>query len=327
MNPRPVHAFVLSAAAVLAGCNESHSVLAPHGPVAQDIAALMWLLLSVLGLVCVIVFVAVGLALRGPVRARNILQRRNFVVALGIIFPAVVLSALLFIGVRLTAATTAAPPAGALAIEVTGEQWWWRVRYSAADGRMVESANQVRIPVGRDVVFSLKTADVIHSFWIPSLAGKVDMIPGRTTTLRLSASREGVYRGACAEYCGGPHAWMAFDVIAMPQGAFDEWLAGAAAAGSPPQEQRRGHDLFMQSGCSGCHSIAGTQAQGKIGPNLTTLGARRSIAAGRLPMSEANLARFIAGSQHLKPQNKMPSFGIFSADEMQALTAYLMALR
>lgn len=327
MNSRLVHAFVLPAAAGLAGCNESHSVLAPHGPVAQDIAALMWLLLGVLGFVCVIVFVAVGVALRGPVRARNILQHRNFVVALGIVFPTVVLSALFFVGIRLTAATVGPAPNGALAIEVTGEQWWWRVRYRTADGRLIESANQIRIPVGRDVVFSLQSADVIHSLWIPSLAGKVDMIPGRTTTLRLSASREGIYRGACAEYCGGPHAWMAFDVIAMPQGAFDEWLAGATTAAPPAQEQRRGHDLFMQSGCGGCHTVAGTQAQGKIGPNLTTLGTRRSIAAGRLPMSEANLARFIAGSQHLKPQNKMPSFGIFGAGEMQALTAYLMALR
>jgi cytochrome c oxidase subunit 2 len=327
MTPRLAHALALPAFLGLVACNESHSVFAPHGPVAQDIAALMWFLFAVLGIVSVIVFVAAAMAIRGPARLRGMLQTQNFVIVLGIAFPVIVLSTLLFIGVRLTAATIAPSPAKALAIEVTGEQWWWRVRYRPAGGRMFESANQVRIPVGRDVVFSLRSADVIHSFWIPSLAGKVDMIPGRTTTLRLSAAREGVYRGACAEYCGGPHAWMAFDVIAMPSAAFDEWLAGATIAERPAQEQRRGHDLFMQSGCGGCHTVAGTPAQGTIGPNLTTLGARRSIAAGRLPMDEANLARFIAGSQHIKPQNKMPSFGIFSASEMQALTAWLMALR
>lgn len=326
MSARPF--IPLVAIPVLAGCNEAHSVFAPAGPVAGDIAALMWLLFAILGVICLIVFIAAAIALFGPPRLRRILQRQAFVVSFGIALPVVVLSVFLFIGVRLTGATIASPPANALAVEVTGEQWWWRVRYKTPDGRTIESANQVRIPLDRDVVFSLRTADVIHSFWIPSLAGKVDMIPGRTTSLRLSASREGIYRGICAEYCGGPHALMAFDVIAMPQDAFEQWLAAERTATPPAEDmQRRGQDLFMRSGCAGCHTIAGTQANGTIGPDLTTLGARRSIAAGLLPMSEDNLARFIARSQELKPHNKMPSFGIFSAEDLKALSAYLIALR
>jgi cytochrome c oxidase subunit II len=320
--------FSLGIASCIAACKENHSVLTPHGPVAEQIAALTWLLLGMAAAVAAIVAVTLWLALRGPEYCRNAIAQTRAVVAGGVIFPVIVLSILLFAGVQLSATLSTVEPRNAIRIEVTGEQWWWRVRYGASEERIVESANEVRIPVGQDIVFQLKSADVIHSFWIPSLAGKVDMIPGRSTSLRLAASMPGIYRGICAEYCGGAHAFMALDVIAMPEPEYQAWLQRAATAQAPSTDaSRRGETLFARSGCGGCHAIGGTAAKGTIGPNLTTLGARRSVAAGLLPMNEDSLARFIADGQHLKPGNKMPPFRIFSEGELRALTAYLVELK
>jgi cytochrome c oxidase subunit 2 len=320
--------IIVAAASCTAGCRDNHSALLPHGPIAEEIAVLTFVLFGVAAMVAIIVGVALALALRGPDRSRKWIADPRTVVIGGVIFPVVVLSILLLAGLRLTAALSASEAKDAIRIEVTGEQWWWRVRYGDTGGQAVESANEVRIPVGRDIVFALKSADVIHSFWIPSLAGKVDMVPGRATSLRLAASKPGIYRGMCAEYCGGAHALMAFDVIAMPAPDYESWLAKASAAAAPSTEAaRRGAALFMQAGCGGCHAIGGTAAAGTIGPNLTTLAARNSLAAGSMPMSEENLARFIADGQHLKPGNKMPPFRIFSADELRALAAYLGGLK
>lgn len=315
-------------ASIATACQENHSALVPHGPVAEQIAMLTWVLLGVAAIAAIVVGAALSLALLGPAGARKWIADTRMIIAAGVIFPIVVLSILLFTGLRLTAALSTSEAKNAIRIEVTGEQWWWRVRYVAADGQVTESANEVRIPAGRDVVFLLRSADVIHSFWIPSLAGKIDMIPGRSTSLRLAANKPGIYRGMCAEYCGGPHAFMAFDVIAMPAADYESWRQGASAAPAPSTDlARRGEALFMQSGCGGCHAIGGTAAAGTIGPNLTTLAGRRSVAAGLMPMTVANVARFIADGQHLKPGNKMPPFRIFSDDELHALTAYLGGLK
>jgi cytochrome c oxidase subunit 2 len=213
-------------------------------------------------------------------------------------------------------------------IHVTGEQWWWRVSYELS-GNAIASANEIRIPVGVDVQFTLDSADVIHSFWIPSLGGKVDMIPGRRTSLRIRAQRPGVYRGQCAEFCGGPHAWMAFSVMALPMEEFVDWLKAEAAPAARPASgvSSRGQALFEAAGCGSCHAVRGTDAVGRIGPDLTRVGARRSIGAELLPMSKENLARFIADGQRLKPDNRMPPFGIFGHDELDALATYLIGLK
>jgi cytochrome c oxidase subunit 2 len=310
----------------IAVAQEQHSVLAPHGEVAAQIAMLTWMLLGLAALVLVTVAVATWIALRGPPRLRAMLASQRAVVVGGFVFPVAVLTVLLIAGLHLSGVLRADTP-DALKIEVRGEQWWWRVRYPLPAGGVFESANEIRIPVGRPVVFDLTAADVIHSFWIPSLAGKMDMIPGRITSLTLSAERPGVYRGTCAEYCGGPHAWMALSVIAMPAADFDDWLRAAA---EPPQLDdvaRQGQVLFMRAGCGGCHTIAGTEARGTIGPALTRLASRRMLAAGALPMSEQDIARFIEHGQAIKPGNKMPPFRIFSGSELSLLSAYLMALR
>lgn len=311
----------------LSACRENHSALIPHGPVAGQIATLTWFLLAVVAAVAVIVGVTLWLALRGSNRSRKWIADPRAVMAGGVIFPAIVLSVLLAYGLHVTSGLSAVEAKNPIRIDVTGEQWWWRVRYRSG-GQPIESANEVRIPVGQDIVFQLASADVIHSFWIPSLAGKIDMIPGRTTTLRLAADRAGIYRGICAEYCGGAHAFMALDVIAMAKDDYEAWLRNAAIARTPSTESsRRGAELFARSGCGGCHAIGGTAANGTIGPDLTTLASRRWVAAGLLPMSEDSLARFIADGQHLKPGNKMPPFRIFSGDELRALTSFLGELK
>jgi cytochrome c oxidase subunit 2 len=317
------------AAASLAGCGGRQSVLDPNGPQANQIAQVSWLLFAAGTAILLVVVLAVFLAIRGPARLRALLASAHTVVWAGIVFPVVTLSALLGHGIWLTRAATVAPDdADALGIAVAGEQWWWRVGYPNGD-RTIATANEIRIPAGRTILFTLTSADVIHSFWVPSLGGKVDMIPGRTTHLRLTAHRPGSYRGQCAEYCGGPHALMTVRVIAMPDAEFESWRTREAAPvlGPANDMERRGQAVFLNAGCGACHAVRGTAAAGTIGPDLTHLGARRSVGVETLPMTAENLARFIADGQHIKPGNTMPPFRVFSREERDALTGYLLSLR
>lgn len=242
----------------------------------------------------------------------------------GILFPVVVLTGLLTYGLVLMAAELRDDEPD-LRVHVEGRQWWWRVSYEIPDGSRLESANEIRIPLEREIEFVLTSPDVIHSFWVPSLAGKLDMIPGRTNRLRLIADRSGIYRGQCAEYCGGPHALMALEVIAMPADEFDAWLAQSAA----PVETRQplGRDLFLASGCGSCHAVRGTDAQGTVGPDLSRLGERQQLAAARLPTTDENIARFITHGQGIKPGNLMPEFRLLAPDQAAAIASYLAELK
>ena len=324
-------AAIACAALFLAQCREAQSVLTPQGAQAAEITHLAWILFIGGTLILAVVVIATWLAIDGSVRMRRWLATESLVVVGGIAFPALTLAGLLAYGLLLIHGGSGAPGdrTDTLSIEVTGEQWWWRVDYPGPDGKRFASANEIRIPVGREIVFTLKSADVIHSFWVPSLGGKVDMIPGRATALRISAGRSGIYRGQCAEYCGGPHALMALHVVAMPNAEFQTWLAREAApAEAPPGgEERRGQTLFLSAGCGACHAIRGTSADGVLGPDLTHLGARRSIGADTLTLTLDNIARFIAEGQHVKPGNTMPEFRIFADDERRAVAAYLLSLR
>ena len=263
--------------------------MAPGGPQAGQIATLAWLLFGFGAVVLAIVIAALWLAIRGSPRFRAMLAREKSIIALGLVFPAVTLTVLLFYGVWLMRPDADPDERGVMRIEVTGEQWWWRVAYAGATP--IASANEITIPVGRPVEFVLKAADVIHSFWVPSLGGKVDMIPGRTTRLRLTAERAGVYRGQCAEYCGGPHALMAFEVVALPSAEYDAWLAREAAPAAAPttEAERQGQTLFIAAGCGTCHALRGTAASGTIGPDLTHLGSRRSVGIDTMKLTHANL--------------------------------------
>lgn len=306
------------------------SVLSPGGSDAEAIATLSWIMFGGATVIFLGLWALAVYAHWGGETVRRHLASREFIFVGGVVFPVVTLTALLIYGLTLTGARIAATEAGALRIEVTGEQWWWRVRYSATvDATEAVTANEIRIPVGRQVEIKLSSADVIHSFWVPNLAGKVDMIPGVVNRIRLRAARTGIYRGQCAEYCGGPHALMAFHVVALEPSQFEEWLARqrqpATAQLTPVQKQ--GESLFLSTGCNACHAIRGTPATGTIGPDLTHAGGRLSIAAATLPNNAESFSRWIRDNQHIKPNNRMPAFGILANDDLAALGAYLEHLK
>jgi cytochrome c oxidase subunit 2 len=305
-------------------------VLESEGHEAERIAALFWILTAGGSVVLAAVVLLTLAALSGSDGWRQWLASERMVIVAGIAFPVVTLSALLVSGLLLTNANSKIPIGSEnLRISVVGEQWWWRVGYADADGRRFESANEVHIPVGVRVAVELTTADVIHSFWVPKLAGKLDMIPGRKTVLHLQAMQAGVSRGQCAEYCGGAHALMAFNVVAMDRQVFEKWLAHEASPAIPRLNPREveGRSLFLASGCGGCHTIRGTGAKGSIGPDLTHVGSRLSLAAATLPNDAPAFARWIRDNQHVKPENKMPPFRIFTEAELSTLSRYLADLK
>jgi len=302
------------------------SVLSPAGPDAEATTALSWIMFGGGAMIFLgVVFVAL-IAYRGSETWRRRISSDAFIFYAGIVFPTVTLVALLIYGLMLTGARVMATEADALRIEVVGEQWWWRVKYT---GTEAVTANEIRLPVGRQAEIKLSSADVIHSFWVPNLAGKVDMIPGVVNVIRLRAEKPGIYRGQCAEYCGGPHALMAFHVVALEPAEFEGWLAHQRQPALSPANalQRQGAALFMSKGCNACHAIRGTRANGVIGPDLTHVGGRTSLAAATLPNDERSLGRWIRDNQHIKPNNRMPPFGILTDDELSALTAYLGGLQ
>jgi cytochrome c oxidase subunit II len=304
------------------------SVLHPQGPHADAVATVAWVLIAGAVLILIVVMALALHALFAKPERRAWAASERFIWAGGIIFPAVTLSALLLysFGVSYTFGTR--QPAAAVRVEVIGHQWWWRVHYLDARGELdFVTANEIRIPAGKPVEIVLRSVDVIHSFSVPNLAGKLDMIPGRVNRLRLQADKPGVFRGQCAEYCGGPHAKMAFFVIAHDDSEFELWRtrqrSPAVAAGDATAQH--GQALFLAN-CVSCHTVRGTAANGKLGPDLTHVGSRVSLAAGVLPNNIGTLAAWISASQRIKPENLMPSMTVFSGEELRAVAAYLHAL-
>ena len=251
-------------------------------------------------------------------------------VAGGIAFPAVVLTVLFVFSLDAMGSTFPRPgERGSLTVEVTGRQWWWEIRYlDSASVPLVASANEIHIPVGRRVRILLKSDDVIHSFWVPGLQGKTDMIPGRTTVTWLEADAPGVWRGQCAEFCGMQHAKMALVVVAEPADEFAEWLARERAPAAEPADSllAAGRDAFLASGCVLCHTVRGTPARASAGPDLTHVASRRTLAAGELPNTTGNLYGWIAQPQALKPGSHMPAVEM-TTGELHAIARYLGSLR
>jgi len=245
----------------------------------------------------------------------------------GAVFPAVVLIALLAYALWLMPSLRpfSRQVAASLTIEVTGKQYWWRVVYHRAGHPPIVAANEIRLPVGERVEFTLRSQDVIHSFWIPVLGGKVDMIPGRVNRLSLLATKPGTFRGPCAEYCGTSHALMAFTAIVLTTGEFDAWIEAQAAPSSGLNGA--GATLFVRHGCGACHRVAGTEARGTIAPDLSHIGSRETLSAGILPNSTENLALFIAEPDRFKPGVHMPAFGMLPPEEIQAIAAWLRGLK
>jgi cytochrome c oxidase subunit 2 len=241
----------------------------------------------------------------------------------------VVLAILLGYGLAMLPPLVARAPDARLQIAVTGEQWWWRVRYQLPGRSPIELANEIRLPVNERVQFHLASDNVIHSFWIPSLAGKVDMIPGRTTFLAMQPTETGVFQGVCAEYCGTSHALMLFRVQVMERDGFERWFehqATPALTALDPFTQR-GEALFLANGCSACHTVKGTPARGTIGPDLTHVGSRLSLAAGILPNDPDALMQWISSAGSIKPDAHMPSFGMLPAGDVSSIAAYLETLQ
>lgn len=265
-------------------------------------------------------------------RARTVAQNGRWAARLiiggGVVVPTVVLAGLLAYGLAMLPRLLEPAPEGSLRIGVTGEQWWWRVRYHL-DGDTLELANEVRLPVGEPVLFELESPDVIHAFWIPALGGKIDMIPGRRTRLTLLPTRVGTYRGVCAEYCGTSHALMAFDVVVMERAEFERWLlaqrAPAPTSGDPAHA--KGRELFFANGCAACHTLRGTEARGAIGPDLTHVASRLSLGAGTLPNDAANFRRWLGQTEQVKPGVLMPHYRMLPRDELDTLAAYLESLQ
>jgi cytochrome c oxidase subunit 2 len=217
---------------------------------------------------------------------------------------------------------------GHVPIRVTGHQWWWEVLYEDKPERSFVTANEIYVPVGEPITVTLETRDVIHSFWVPSLHGKMDQISGHENQLQFSASRPGVYWGQCAEFCGLEHAKMAFNVVAVPRPEFELWQARQLSPAESPIEavRQQGLLVFLSRGCMLCHTIRGTLAGGRLGPDLTHLASRRSLAAGTLANNAGSLAGWIADPQHVKPGNFMPNIEL-SGEELAALAAYLTELK
>lgn len=300
--------------------------LDPAGPFAEAINLLSWVALGMGMVVLALVVAAVAVALFGPPRWRKRFGGERLIWIGGIAFPVAVLTGLLLYGLTVTRSLSTPPEPGTARIRVTGEMWWWRVAYLDAQGRETfQDANEVHIPTGQPVVIELESADVIHSFWIPRLAGKTDMIPGRRNTLSLQADQPGVYRGQCAEFCGGPHALMGLMVVAHAPAEFEAWRGRAAAPAAVAPS--RGAEVFDLAGCGVCHTVRGSTANGLAGPDLTHVGSRRSLGAGILPNNQGTLAGWIGDSQAIKPGNRMPAYPVLSGADLRAVAGYLDGLK
>ena len=324
------------AALLVAGCTGWQSVFDVHGESAVSLKQLIILIVAVCSAVWTLVMVALIFALwrrrerveRPFVADPDRERRMTRVVAAAVAASVLVISAFTLESFFTTRALSVAV-GDDLTIKVRGLQWWWDVEYLGPRPDLrVQTANEIHVPVGRNIRLQLEGIDVIHSFWVPSLAGKQDLIPGRPNELTIRAERTGVYRGQCAEFCGLQHAHMAFFVIADEQPGFDEWLRAQRenAATSSDAEIAAGQAIFLSKPCAACHSIRGTSANGTTGPDLTHVGGRKYIAAGLLETTRGSLAAWIADPQTIKPGNNMPMVPL-SAEELRSVSAYLASLK
>lgn len=325
------------AALLVTGCSGEMSTLDPAGEAAETLRNLSW---GVYGAFLAVAAAVFGLILWPVVRRRRgsfdehapvgIGGGEPWILVGGFAVPFVVLAGVFVAGLQTMSAyplQNGAIPAPE--IVVTGNQWWWRVNYVAGPPAMqFETANEIHIPVDTLVDIEVRSADVIHSFWVPRLHGKVDLIPGMPNRIRLHAERAGVYRGQCAEFCGAQHAHMSFLVIAQPMDEYAAWLDHQRRPARIPEseEARHGLGVFNASACSMCHTIRGTGARGRIGPDLTHLASRRTLAANTLVNNRANLMAWVTHAQSLKPEVEMPNITQMTGEELRVLATFLEEL-
>lgn len=313
------------AAALLAGCEGVQSALAPAGREAEVLYEVWWVMIIGAALIWAALNGAFFWFTRFRPGPHSWRRGEALILGGGVGFPTLGLIALLAYTLPILGDLRRID--GEPQVRVVGEQWWWRVHYLTPDGAVV-SANELRLPAGRRTLVSLGANEVIHSFWIPSLSGKLDMFPGRETLLPLEPTRAGVFRGQCAELCGDGHALMAFPAMAMEPDAFDEWLRNEGAPARAPADDwaRRGLDVFLAQGCPACHTIRGTPADGRFGPDLTHVAGRATIGAGTLPNTPENMALWISRTDEIKPGVRMPAYASLEPDELASLVRYLEGL-
>lgn len=320
----------------LSACAGPQSTLDSAGPAAKDISNLSWfvyILFCIIGVMMWILLAWVATRRRGsfdehaPVDAGG---GQNWILIGGFIVPFVVLATVFVLGLN-TMSAFPVHDGGHIhpAIRVTGHQWWWEVAY--VDGpvnQQFPTANEIHIPVGQPVDIELLSVDVIHSFWIPKLHGKEDLIPGQPNVIRIQADQPGTYPGQCAEFCGAQHANMRLVVVAQPEQEYRTWLEGERSPAAEPVngQQMLGQQQFMTKPCAFCHTIRGTDAHGTLGPDLTHLASRKGLASNMLPNNQATLSAWVTHAQSLKPAAQMPNVSQFTGDQLQSLVAYLESL-
>jgi cytochrome c oxidase subunit 2 len=306
------------------------SMFEPVGPMSRQLASLGWTMTAI----GTAVFLVVMALLLWPLwRSRNAaavdgpprdVDERAWILYGGTAAPALILAGIfiLTLGAYRTSAPDVAMP---LTIKVVGHQWWWEVQYP---DQHILTADEIHLPVGRAVKVIVESDDVIHSFWVPNVAGKMDAIPGQSNVTWLQADTAGTWRGACAEYCGMQHAHMALSVVAQPEAEFARWVANERAIAAQPadSETLQGEHAFLTSQCVFCHTVRGTQAGGRVGPDLTHIGSRLTIASGTLPNTRGNLGGWIENPDRMKPGTKMPAVPL-GAGQLEAIITYLESLK
>jgi cytochrome c oxidase subunit 2 len=317
-------------------CSHWQSVLQPDSRDADRLDGLLWVFIDVCGTIWLLVMLVLAIAIwrrhkpdRPPLQ-RNAGQEKGSALIVG---AAVTATVLIIGGLTFLSYAATRPLVGeaddTLVVRLRGYQWWWQVTYANPDpAKTFRTANEIHIPVGKPVRFELSAADVIHSFWVPNLLGKQDLLPGRNNQVTLTADHPGVYRGQCAEFCGLQHAHMALLVIADDPGAFDAWRNSQIqqAAPSDDPDAAKGRQFVTSHACAACHTIRGTSAAGTLGPDLTHVASRQTIAAGLLPTTRGSLAAWIVDPQTIKPGNNMPMVPM-SADDVTSVSAYLATLK
>jgi|SRR5215213_5087783 len=320
----------------LTGCSGQQSALNPQGPHAEHLANLFWVFTAVCSAIwlAVMIVLVIGLARRAPARLDPLQldrgrERRSVIMVsgtvVGTLLTVIALTALSFVSQR----RLFAPDKPAITIKVTGLQWWWDVRYETdSPDQIVTTANEIYVPVGKPVAVKLTATDVIHSFWVPSLMGKLDLIPGQENELQFTASRPGIYRGQCAEFCGWQHAHMGLVVVALPVPMFQTWLSSQSLPAAEPEDpaRKKGQEIFVSKACFMCHTVRGTSAGSRVGPDLTHFASRQTIASATLPMSRGNIAAWVLDPQGIKPGVNMPNVPL-TPDELESLVSYLEGLR
>ena len=301
-------------------------MLHPAGPQAERILELWWVTLAICAAVFIAVLIALGIALlKRPSPARGATVAVVSATALSL----ALLVVLIFLSFGTDRALATLPGEDPLKIELVAHRWWWEARYQDPEpSKTFTTANELHIPVGRTVEFTLKADDVIHSLWVPNLGGKKDLIPGRTATLRLRADKAGEYRGQCAEFCGTQHAKMALTVFSDSEMDFQKWMERQRSNAPTPKtdEQKRGQELFVNGTCAMCHAVQGTPANGRRAPDLTHFASRKTLGAGAAPNTRGHLAGWIVGPHSLKPGVNMPAHTTLSPSDLHALVAYLESL-